>query len=79
MEDLMPDKFSANELASLWRDLLKSDFDSFQKAEAIKTFLARYGYGISIEGALNVARSLPPRSESVKRLRSQLETLTFVM
>lgn len=75
----MPDKFSVNELASLWRDLLKSDFDSFQRAEAIKTFVAGYGYGISMEGALKVARSLPPRSESLKCLRSQLETLTFVM
>ena len=75
----MPEKFSVNELASLWRDLLKSDFDSFQMAEAIKTFVTGYGYGISIEGALSVAPSLPPRSESVKCLRRQLETLTFVM
>lgn len=75
----MPDKFSANELASLWRDLRKNNLDSFQMAEAIKTFVTEYGYGISIEGALNVARSLPPPGGSVTGLRSQLETLTFVM
>lgn len=75
----MLDKFSANELASLWRDLRKSNFDSFQMAEAIKTFVTDYGYGISIEEAFNIACSLPPPGGSVRGLRSQLEMLTFVM
>jgi hypothetical protein len=75
----MPDKFSITELAALWRELLKSGFDSFQMAEAIKTFVTGYGYGISNEGALRVARSLPPPRGSVKYLRAQLEMLAFAM
>jgi hypothetical protein len=75
----MPEKFSTTELTTLRGELLKGNFDSFQMAEAIKTFVTGYGYGISIEGALNLARSLPSMRGSVRCLSTKLEALVFVM
>lgn len=75
----MPNKFSAKELASLGKDLLSSGFDSLQMAEAIKMFVAQYGYGISLDVALNIAASFARAGWNVRCFSNQLESLALAM
>jgi len=75
----MQQKFSMNELASLGSDLLNSRLDFFQRAQAIKLFVTESGYGISLEMALNIARSLTWTGGSLGDFSSQIENLALAM
>ena len=75
----MRQKFSINELASLGSNLLHSSLDSFQRAQAIKLFVTEYGYGISLEMALSIARSLTWTGGSLGDFSSQIEKLALAM
>lgn len=75
----MQQKFSMDELSSLGSDLLNSRLDSFQRAQAIKLFVAEAGYGISLEMALNIARSLRWTGRGVGDFSSEVEKVALAM
>lgn len=75
----MRQKFSINELEFLGNNLLNSSWDSFQRAQAIKLFVAEYGYGISLEMALSIGRSLTWTGGSLGDFSSQIENLALAM
>lgn len=72
-------KFSTLEVATLRNDLMQHGFDCFQKAETIKVFVARHGYGMSAEMARDVASQLENAHYSADYLHHQLESLAWVM
>lgn len=75
----MEEKFSALEVTTLRKDLLDCGLDCFQVADAIKTFIACHGYGISAEGARNVAVQLKSLQCGTDCFHKSLESAALMM
>ena len=75
----MPGKFSSLEVASLRRDLLHGDLDSFETAQVIKIFVTGHGYGISPDRALDAAVNFDSSGRDVELFHRELESSALVM
>ena len=75
----MPGKFSSVEVATLKRDLLHGELDSFEAAQVIKMFVAEHGYGISPDRAWDAAMSFDSSGRDMELFHRELEASVLVM
>ncbi len=75
----MSGKFSSLEVASLRRDLLHGDLDSFECAQVIKMFITEHGYGISPDRALDAAKNFDTLGRDMELFHRELEASALVM
>ena len=71
--------FSANDLASLRQDLLRSGLDHWQAADLIGIFLSGRGYGVSSDEARIAASRIESVGCSMKSLREELSKIALHM
>jgi len=72
-------KFTQEDVADLRSDLLSSGLDNWQAAELITSFLAARGYGVSTEGARQVASHVDASNSSLETMRHELEQIALPM
>lgn len=72
-------KFSQEDVADLRSELLGAGLDNWQAAELVTSFLAARGYGVSTQGARDVAMGLDASQVSLEAMHQQLEQIALVM
>ena len=72
-------KFTQEDVADLRSELLSSGLDNWQAAELVTSFMAARGYGVSTEGARNVATQIDATQVSLESMHQTLERIALVM
>lgn len=72
-------KFTQEDVADLRSELLGSGLDNWQAAELVTSFLAARGYGVSPQGAREVAIGLDASQVSLEAMHQHLEQIALVM
>ena len=72
-------KFTQEDVAELRGELLGSGLDNWQAAELITSFLSARGYGVSPEGARDVATKLDATHVSLESMHRELELIALAM
>jgi len=67
------------EVATLKRDLLHGELDSFEAAQVIKMFVAEHGYGISPDRAWDAAMNFDSSGRDMELFQRELEASVLVM